>query len=65
MPQRKDIHMADYDPGKDISIPTSATENVESQELKEDDLKAVTGGLSSGMGANMSSVDTGVCISSD
>jgi hypothetical protein len=57
--------MAAHDPGKDILTPSNAAENIAAQELKEDDLKAVTGGLSSGMGANMSSVDTGVCVSSD
>ena len=57
--------MADLDPTKHVLKQPGAPENAESIELSDDDLKAVTGGLSNSMGAGLSSLDTAVCVSSD
>ena len=55
--------MATQDPGKDHLEQSDATENVESQELAEKDLKAVTGGLSGSFGGGLSGPDASVCVS--
>lgn len=48
---------------KNVLDPTGATDNTESTELMEDDLKAVSGGLPNTMGAGLT--NTGVCVSTD
>jgi len=57
--------MTAQDSGKDLLAKSGATGYVESKELGEDDLKAVTGGLSNLTGGGLSSSDTSVCVSSD
>lgn len=48
---------------KNVLAPSGATDNTESRELIEDDLKDVSGGLPNTMGAGLT--NTGVCVSSD
>jgi len=57
--------MADQDASKNVSEQSGTPQSAEPTELIEDELKAVTGGLLNTMGANLSSSDTAVCVSSD
>lgn len=57
--------MAIQDSDKEVLRQTGITGTVGSSELQEDDLQAVTGGLSGGGGSTMGSADTDVCVSTD
>ena len=57
--------MADQDASKNVLEQSGTPEDVKARELIEDDLKAVSGGLSNTMGASLSSTNTAVCVSSD
>ncbi len=56
--------MPTQDGNKDLSKPSTTEETLPSSELREDDLEAVTGGLSIG-GSTLSSADSENCFSSD
>jgi hypothetical protein len=56
--------MPTQDENKDVLVPSATAKGIESTELNDGDLEAVTGGLGSS-GSSLSSGDTGVCISSD